>query len=81
MSFGKKISVGMAQPHLGTNRNHRKVQGVFSEMQVNKFEQWTCPFAIDWLSNEMWRSSPFCDNDSFCPIRLSLTLSRKPDDL
>jgi len=36
--FWKKISVGMAQPHLGTNRNHRKVQGVFSEMQVNKFE-------------------------------------------
>jgi len=37
VSFGK-ISVGMAQPHLGTNRNHRKVRGVFSEMQVDKFE-------------------------------------------
>jgi len=29
----------MAQPgHLQTNRNHRKVQGVFFKVQVNKFE-------------------------------------------
>jgi len=64
----------MAQPgHLRTNGNHRKVHGVFFEVQVNKIEPLRLS-VINWhspaLSNEPWHSSQFCDNDFSLSARL-----------